>query len=65
MPNCYVEMTPTRKKLKTPVSVAPPNSVESDMDGDDTGSEIRLSRSDVHIEIPGEMGESVANVLDT
>jgi len=64
MADCYVEMSSTRKKSKTPVSGAPPNSVESDVDRDDIESEIRLSRSDVHIKIPGEMVESVANVLD-
>jgi len=64
MPDCYVEMTSTRKKAKTPVSVAPPNSVDSDVDRDDTGSKIRLSRSDVHIEIPGEVREPTTNVID-
>jgi len=60
MPDCYVEMTSTRKKAKMPVSVAPPNSIDSDVDRDDTGSEI----PDVHIEIPGEVKEYIVSSVE-
>jgi len=60
MPDCYVEMTSTRKKAKAPVSVAPPNSIDSEVDRDDTGSEM----PDVHIEIPGEVREFITSDVE-
>jgi len=53
---CYIELEPARKKSQTPVSVAPPNYIDSNDAGHgDTESEIRLSQSDIHIEFPGEI----------
>jgi len=60
MPDCYVELTSTRRKAKAPVAVVPLNSIDSKVDRDDTGSEI----PDVHIEIPGEVRESIASEVE-
>jgi len=60
---CYVELASTRKKLRTPVSVAPPNSIDSDdQEHAEVGSEVPLSHSDGHIGLPGDAIETATNV---
>jgi len=55
---CYVALMDPRKKSGISKVVAPPNFVDSEeVEHDDTGSEIRLSQSDVHIGFPVETGE--------
>jgi len=53
--DCYVELVSTRKKSKAVVSVAPPNSVDSeDLGMLDDITKVRLSQSDVHVGYPEE-----------
>jgi len=59
---CRVEIPSLRRKTKIQVSVAPPNSIDSDDGGHaDTGSELRLTQSDVHIGFPGDVCETIEN----
>jgi len=63
MTECYVGLAPTRKGSKALVAVAPPNSLESDdVKHADSGSEVRLSQSDVHIGFPGDVGEAATDM---
>jgi len=65
MAECYMELTSTRKKSNAPVSVAPPNFIESDdAERGDTGSEVRLSQSDVHIRFPADVGGTATSTGD-
>jgi len=59
---CYVELASTQK-IKTPVSIAPPNSIESDdLEHAEVNSEVPLSHSDVHIGLPGNALETATNL---
>jgi len=61
--DCYVELASTRKKSKAVVSVAPPNSVDSeDLGMFDELSGGRLSQSDVHVGYPEERIETETDV---
>jgi len=55
LPDCVVVLQSTRKKARTPVSAPPPNSVDYEVDGNDS-CEVLLSQSatevDVYIELP-------------
>jgi len=62
MTDCYIEIQSTRTKAKTPASVAPPNSIDSDdAERGDTGSEVQLCQSDVHIGFPRDISGTTAN----
>jgi len=61
--DCYVELPSLRRNAKNQVSVAPPNSIDSDDGGrGEAGSELRLTQSDVHIGLPGDVGGTTENV---
>jgi len=61
--DCYVELSSLRRKAKNQVSVAPPNSIDSNDGGrGSTGSELRLTQSDVHIGFPGDVCGTTENV---
>jgi len=61
--DCYVEIPSLRRKTKNQVSVAPPNSIDSDEGGHgDAGGELRLTQSDVHIGFPGDVCGTIENV---
>jgi len=61
--DCYVELPSLRKKAQNPVSVAPPNYIDSDDAGrGNTGSELCLSQSDGHIGFPGDVCGTTENV---
>jgi len=55
LPDCVIVLQSTRKKARTPVSAPPPNSIDSEVDGNDS-CEVLLSQSttdvDVYIELP-------------
>jgi len=57
--DCYVELATARKKSRTTVSVAPPNSIDSDdLKQAEISSELPLSHSDVHIGLSGDAVET-------
>jgi len=58
MTECHVEHEAPRKRSKTPILTAPPNSVESA----DPGSDVRFSQSDVIIGYPADVEETGADV---
>jgi len=61
--DCYVELPSLRKKAQNQVSVAPPNSIDSDEGGrGDAGSELRLNQSDIHLELPEDVAGMMENV---
>jgi len=60
---CYVNLASTQKKSRTPVSVAPPNSNDSDdQEQAEVCHEVPVSQSDVHIGLHGDTVETVMNV---
>jgi len=63
MSGCYVDLASAQKKSRTPVFVAPPNSIDSDdLEQAELGSEVPPSHSEVHIGLPGDTVETVMNV---
>jgi len=61
--DCYVDLRSLRRKAQNPVSVAPQNSIDLDDAGrGETGSELRLFQSDVHIGFPGDVSGMTENV---
>jgi len=56
LPECVVVLQSTKRKAKTPVSAAPPNSIDSEIDGNESG-DVMLSQSATHVGVYIELPE--------